>query len=482
LSGGGANNTPPSWSQDWAAQKGLYSQGILSDCRGMNWDYVGHHFNLYRPVPKFKQPFDNDIFPYQHTYVLPVYTMPKVHAALQPFLEPVDDTTAHYDDFQRAVSDVFLHISERVDVSGTIDYAAATLELKNTSPGFPYFLKTDSKICALNIFDELITDNYEKYMNEDPHLIPIWHVFPKKELISVSKNNKGGLRTIQAPPIDFLLACISTFSTQNDAFVSSRMFRVGDVIEYGGFTDFAQRRSGYHAYLEMDGEKFDRRLSMMVMNAVRAIRARLHTRPELVNSLYRNIICAYMMTGDGKIFYKEHGNPSGSYNTIIDNCIASLVILSYVLRRAYISFAGFMKNNQVDICGDDLLLSMIDDYHISFDEYYKYSLELGMKYELALENADIVGHTFYGKTVAVSDEFSRYVGYPNYDKLFAQLCYLPTKHTDCDEVLNGLFAHFWINPVVRNQFRRFVANFSMKQGYEFKLPSDKYMETLVLGM
>jgi hypothetical protein len=319
-------------------------------------------------------------------------------------------------------------------------------------------------------------------MECDDSYTPIWYIFPKKELLSTKKINTGVVRTIQAPPMDYLLACSSVFFMQNAEIMSSGLFCVGDTLEYGGFSAFCKKLSKFTDFLEIDGKKFDKMIHRRVMKWVRNVRARMHTCPEIVRFLYRHIIDFIATDGAGHIYGKDHGNPSGSYNTIIDNCIASLFYLAYVVIRSGMSFIEYWENTINPILGDDIFCCMRGEYIITFEQFTKYAAEVGMTYELARESGDLIGHSFFGKTIDYDPIRKKYFGHPNYDKLFAHLCYLPGDNVLCQSILDGLYAHLWVNKKVRLEFQSFVEELGVIRDFPFILPNDSIMDNLVFGM
>jgi len=444
------------------------------------------YLNFMRPPPKFVLPYEESkVIPFAFTHAMPNIRDEFMPKNLEEFFNPVDSSRADILVFDEAVSKVFSVMSRLMPVSSMIPVESAMWCLKyRTSPGFPYcaVYKTKSDVLADPVEMMKIISRARSYLSGATDLVPIWYVFPKNEVISISKCNNNEFRTIQCPPVDALLAYAACFDDQNRNFVATGLFCVGDVIEYGGFTDFVKAHLMYYYFLEVDGRKFDRRLCRLIMHAIRMIRRNLHSSPSVVDQLYEFIINSYFIDGLGRVYAKDHGNPSGSFNTIIDNCIATLIIVAYVVTRCGYDFSEWFKNCRVDILGDDLLISMSAEFVITYEEIQKYALELGTEYELARESNNIVGHSFYGKTVCWSDEFNTYVGEPQWEKLNAQLCYLPFDCKECQIVVEAMYTHYWVNKQYRLKFSAFVDDLSKVRGYNFKLPSDAFVSNLVFGM
>jgi len=438
--------------------------------------------SFYRPLPKHREFREESfIFPFEYKYFDPYYNWDGIDTALKPYNgEPVSNIDDESWTHAKAV--VLRMFAEKVSKSSEIEYSHAIEELKmKKSPGFPYNIDYDDKRDVFMCIPEVVKARSDAFMYSDEVNDVYWYVFAKKELLSVKKVNNNKIRTIQVPPVDLLLSYIRTFQLQNEMIMNSGLVAVGDKLEYGGFTEWCNKRRKYNCFLEIDGDQFDRSLINKIMEAIRDIRKNLHYAPEVVQRLYKLLIKVGLVDGRGKVHFKDHGNPSGSFNTIYDNCMASWLILAYVVIRCEFDFDDWIQHCKVDVLGDDLLLCMKTDYQITYDEFAKYSAELGMKYSLARESDSLIGHSFYGQTVTYSDEFKCFVGYPNFDKLKAKLCYLPKANEECQEILRSLYSHFYVDKDLREQFKLFVSDLSAKRQYNFLLPSDYSMEVLILG-
>jgi len=450
----------------------------------ISYDETRGRFDYFQPCPKFKPPIDEvpGIFQLNGTYAYPFIKHDDIRKSLVPFLEPVRMDGFCPEAFKKAVEQVFQLISKDVPVCGVNSFEQSVTDLcMQTSTGFPYMKLYDCKWQALSDDMQRVRGDYTEYFH-NPNKIPWCYVFPKNEVLKAKKVNNGDVRTIQMFDLPFLMFQTSLFYDQNEALLQSDLFEVGRALEYGGFTEFCDEHDGFDFYMEVDGKHFDRSICDKVMFAIAQIRARLSTNPELVHRAYWHMINTHLVDPTGKVFFKEHGNPSGSRNTIYDNCIASLIYLAYAVIRAGIDFVQYMKVNKTCILGDDLLLCMRGSYKITFEQFKKFSMELGMEYELARESADLVGHSFFGKTISISPETGTYCGIANTDKLLSKLAYLPKDILQCQSVLDGLFAQLWVDPEIRPTFRRYVDKLSMIRKYPFRLDSDAFMRNLVFGM
>jgi len=443
-----------------------------------------NRFVFYKPQPKTIFPLAEvpDIFPFEFLYASPNFSKRGVFDNLEPFFLP---TTEKFDSsvLQKACAQVFSILSKKVCLSHCCPVGAALSEFKmKSSPGFPYNSVYDTKGHVLAYDFRTVHDNAMMYLDGTSPAVPIWYVFPKKELLPVAKVNKGGVRTIQCAPIDFLLACQIAFTEQNRSFIEAGLFQVGEVLEYGGFTAWCKKRSLFDKFLSVDGAKFDRSICSLLMQIVCEFRARLHSDPDVVRRLYDGIINAHLVDGFGSLYFKEHGNPSGSLNTTIDNCIVTMVVVAYSVIRAGFDFTEWWLVNQTDIFGDDLNLNMRGEYVISFEELKQNAAELGITYDLSVDSESIISQVFFGKTIAWSSEFDCFVGLPNFDKLFAQLSYLHVHGAERTQaILNGLYASLWVHKPTRVRFREFVSRLSDVRHYQFALPNDLFMYNLVLG-
>lgn len=431
----------------------------------------------YRPLPKRPEFWDFDgRLPRDYRYTYPHFSFENVHRALEPYLLPVADFNKDDVCFARAVADVIKLLEKFLPSAdyrfGVIGFESAMLELRMLAmAGYPFSCTCANKWDA---FERYFPDIYEKWLAHFQHIgVPVWMIIAKLEPISVKKYNNGQLRTIMAACVDFLLYCISLFKEQNDWLVSTNLFAVGYSVEFGGFHRFAQALSNYEYFLEVDGKNFDRRISAQVMDAIKYIRQRFHSDPQGVSYAYSHIRDSVFLTGDGEIYTKFHGNPSGSYNTIIDNCLATLLYEAYVVERLGWDYEIFKKETSSRILGDDYLLASNSKHYIAFEEWRRFCAELGQQYELALQSEDLDGHSFFGKFFRRSPY--GWYGEPNWDKIVCHIQHIKQKPESWADVLKSEYSVCWPLPEARKKLEELVQYLNENYLSGIVLPSDEYM-------
>lgn len=273
--------------------------------------------------------------------------------------------------------------------------------VKNTTCGFGYkrcYADKREAFADVSVVDECI-DCYSKLSTTS---IPfLWQVKLKDELRDGERVRAGKVRTYAAPPITQHYCATRLCADFNCQIVDSwshSPFFVGGS-KFGLSFHRSTFRFRHKNFCSFDVSSFDSTIQW-AFDLVLSVRSHFapHLSSQLAN-LYANIYHTPLVTRTGDVFLKHGGNPSGSFNTIIDNSIAllSYYMLAYMdLHPSRPTYAGFCNDVACSIVGDDCLMSISDDI-ISW--YNKESVvralgAYGFQVTLEADTSSFSGQTF----------------------------------------------------------------------------------------
>lgn len=273
--------------------------------------------------------------------------------------------------------------------------ALATLDL-TTSAGFPFNLKYYDKrawsqdpACMAHC-----KENWVKMTDENFFVIFINAL--KEEIRLREKIEENSIRTFTAFPADLSLNGNRLCHDMNQKFYDSHLKTcsvVGLNVFGGGWDRIYKRLKRWSACFGIDFSQFDSSLFQLIFAAILDFRISMLSpsdqTPENIarmKTLYRNIVWSVIITADGLLVWKTTGNPSGSINTIVDNCFANYLTLAYVflclVPREYQTYYHFNNFVVMVICGDDNTMSVADEILPCFNlrniekEYAKINMKI----------------------------------------------------------------------------------------------------------
>lgn len=209
------------------------------------------------------------------------------------------------------------------------------------------------------ILDDRVLEDW--YLCEN--FIPLWGVSVKSELLPNEKALARGinLRTFMGADVLHTYIGAKLYENMNKIISLNRLFctEVGVSKQHGGWNDLANRMTS-DLYEIGDVRRYDGSFPIWGFELVRGWRKmmlpkRFHAYHEW---FYNNVCPAYLRVSNGRVYRKWTGNPSGSYNTTIDNCLMHLFVnlYSYYKRHPEGTFSGFYSDYKLFMYGDDYVL------------------------------------------------------------------------------------------------------------------------------
>lgn len=285
---------------------------------------------------------------YDSNYAVPQLTHAAVVRNLAKYNKPdIKLAPEHQEAFnwaKSAVVEMFgaIRLGTRVM---NLDEVLSSIDLKK-SPGFPW------NSCGYQSHEQVISEHrdwLENYitdaLNGDlPNVV--WNAFPKEELRTHEKIAAGKIRHISGCPTEFKLAVDCLLLAQNEAFYDEhdRSFsKVGMTQMYGEWDALARWLTevcgtNSDCGLEADVKQMDADYQWFVAQAMVDIRFQLF--PENMRTqetyyallrIYQEIYRGLQVTGEGFVFSKTHGNASGSPLTVVDNTLATILMLFFAI-------------------------------------------------------------------------------------------------------------------------------------------------------
>jgi hypothetical protein len=178
--------------------------------------------------------------------------------------------------------------------------------------------------------------------------------------------------------LSFLIATVMVYGRWNDKF-NSTFFEgcMGGTFLRGGADRLVEYLSVHDRFGEGDAHKFDSKQRQLLRQLVYGLRNELLETCELSATVTRILLSPRVHSPQGYIFQLFGCNPSGGYNTKIDNSILSMFVLRYCFYRACPTASDDEIRSMVE--GDDFVYSTCTNF--SPDMFQKYSSELGLAYD-----------------------------------------------------------------------------------------------------
>lgn len=259
------------------------------------------------------------------------------------------------------------------------------------SPGFPWNVKYRSSADAWEEHEDWLRQYTSSVLSgsRQPN-VAIFNLFPKEELLPKEKVAAGKLRSISGCPLEFKLLANSLFLDQNNGFYRSHGLTASEVgiNPYNGGWDRL-----YHklAIVGPDGvawrgqaldvSAFDCSYSKVVSKAVYQVRFELlpasqqtQENWELFEYARRSIFEGYLVSNNGEVLLRDHGNSSGSPNTVVDNTLGLRLGFLYAYKRACRragiepSHTDLLDNHRCAMYGDDNTYTCSPEYESLLSE------------------------------------------------------------------------------------------------------------------
>lgn len=276
---------------------------------------------------------------------------------------------------------------------------------KNTSPGFPWnqqipgypVYRTKKEVLENeydlleDIVNQLLEKGHFRYTWRGMTLeILIWMVSPKGEIRVMAKlinpeKDKRKTRTFMCADIIITIIMIMLYANQNDQMLNAHHFtwsKVGFSPFYGGFHSLAMD------LLANEGELFDcydvEHMEASLKEHIQFILYDIRHKYLLLDENYgrlaefvkNQVIYSWLLDPDGWLGLMIGGNPSGSFNTLMDNTLALVFVTFYHLACKSSSYDDLLVKIQKHRCaciGDDSVIP----HHPDFDGYVANCASLG---------------------------------------------------------------------------------------------------------
>lgn len=242
-----------------------------------------------------------------------------------------------------------------------------------TSPGYPWNLRATNKTLLLRNPEvaEYMRTFYAQLGTPEARR-PIWTSSVKSEVRDVFKVADGSMRTFTASAIEHTIGLNRACGDQNQLF-----YEAGSALTTWSRVGMSQFHGGWDAHIrllmkpegydstgwELDASQYDSSLSADMLRCVRDFRcecAEDDRHRNKIRALYHDIINSVIVLTNGDVVEKHMGNPSGSANTVVDNTLLLMFIISYcyyVLSPEKTSFSDMyalmVKLVSASLYGDD---------------------------------------------------------------------------------------------------------------------------------
>jgi len=332
-------------------------------------------------------------------------------------------------------------------VGSVITYEQAVLLMDKTkSPGHPYNQKYKTKQEALDAEGPEIKRAVEELRRTGKCVFTfdgkvytecVWQSSPKGEMRVMDKlihpkHEKRKCRTFMCNSIIFHILMFMLFKEQNDSFVRSHdstWSKVGFSPYYGGFNTMASYllSSGIVEFDCWDVEHMEAFNEILLLLLYELRRNHLiGCSPEderQYKFILTNIVWSLVLDPDGYLGLMLGKNPSGSFNTLVDNTIILDVMWVYILARKCTTLDQLLekcKFHKLALMGDDSVVPHHEDFYGAQD----IALELGftIKPEAPtgpLSSAKFVNCNF--SVVKLSTGRDYWLPHPNFDKILANI-------------------------------------------------------------
>jgi len=308
---------------------------------------------------------------------------------------------------------------------------------KTKSPGYPYNLKYARKGDIPLDHLKTMYDLFIARLRSGDSVTLCTSVAKGDEMRTLEKIADNLLRVFMTVAIDALMAQIKYCAHFNQAIIYSydcTPIWIG-ASKFHRNWDILYRRLDRHpcAYA-LDESAFDATLNPVFLRNMCALRKKM-TFPvgdstPVLDYIYDDIIESIVVTYDGDLVQKPGGNPSGSYNTIVDNSVVLLSLFYYAWFRLapknMRSLQAFRQHVELAICGDDNVWTTSREVEPWFNAVSVTTIwrsvgvlaKYGVEKARPLSSLEFVSNHFYLHPV-----LQLYVPRPKFEKLFSSMVY-----------------------------------------------------------
>lgn len=236
----------------------------------------------------------------------------------------------------------------------------------------------------------------------------------KDELRDVVDGNPKDARVFMPVDLTLLIATIMCYGDFNDRFVDASFEgSLGGSFLHGNADTLVNRLRKHPFFGEGDAHKYDTTQNALLREAVYFIRDSLVPQSELRGTVRQCLCYPRFVLPNGQVWQVNGGNPSGSFNTLVDNSILTLIVLAYCLYRYY----GFIPVELLEdiVTGDDYLYSTSDS-EFTPTVVARHASELGLDFDAgelkSLADASFCQRRFVldgGRWVAVPIDASKFL-------------------------------------------------------------------------
>lgn len=204
-----------------------------------------------------------------------------------------------------------------------------------------------------------------------------WYAFPKEEIRTEEKIAAGKVRHISGCSTEFKFLTDTLLLKQNLAFYEEhgkQWSEVGMNPFQSGWDDLVKRLSRFPTGIEADISQMDADYQEVVAEAVKRVRwglmpqeMRTLRNKRLLDYIYDTIFQGAQVTAAGWTWLKNHGNSSGSANTVVDNTWATEIAIAYSYYRAcralgrVPSVAELARGVEAAVYGDDNTMTVASE-------------------------------------------------------------------------------------------------------------------------
>lgn len=236
----------------------------------------------------------------------------------------------------------------------------------------------------------------------------------KDELREVVDGVPKDARVFMPVDLTLLIATIMCYGDFNDRFVDASFDgSLGGSFLHGNADALVKRLLKHKFFGKGDAHKYDTTQNALLREVVYAIRDALTADSELRATVRACLCYPRFVLPNGQVWQVSGGNPSGSFNTLVDNSILTLLVLAYCMHRHY----GFIDAELLEeiVTGDDYLYST-DDSEFTPAVVARFAAELGLWFDseqlTGLDKADFCQRRFVlngGRWVAVPVDAAKFM-------------------------------------------------------------------------
>jgi hypothetical protein len=200
----------------------------------------------------------------------------------------------------------------------------------------------------------------------------------KDELRDIVDGEPKKARLFFPCELSFLIATVMVYGRWNDKF-NDTFFEgcMGGTFLRGGADRLVDHLSVHDRFGKGDAHKFDSKQRQLLRQLVYGLRGELVEVSDLSATVVRVLLSPMVHAPQGFLFQLFGQNPSGGYNTKIDNSILSMFVVRYCFYRAFPNASDAEIASMVE--GDDFVYSTCVDF--TPDMFRRYAEELGLDYD-----------------------------------------------------------------------------------------------------